>query len=284
MTLKKIKRQKLKNKNLKKKNVLIVGGTGQIGEVLKKSLKKSSYRVSATTRHREIKKKDLLYLDLEKPNFEIDFTKFDFVIICAAITNIAKCETQYLKCKKINYKNTITLINKCVKSKCFTIFISSNAVFDGRKKFYKSADARNPVSKYGEFKLLVEKYIEDLPSNKACVLRLTKVITNKTTLIQNWKKNLKNGKIIKVFNNKFISPVKIKDLNAAIQKIIENKKSGIFQLGGKKEISYYEYAKKIFSSDPNMKKNIIPLESSKQKIYTLHNSLMTNIPQKNKKY
>lgn len=283
MTLKKIKIQKLKNKNLKKRNVLIVGGTGQIGEVIKKNLDKSLYAISTTTRHNNKKKNNQFYLDLEKTKFKIDFTKFDFVILCAAITNISECEYQHLKCKKINYKNTIKLIDLCIKSKCFTIFLSSNAVFDGKKKFYKSTDIRNPISKYGEYKLLVENYIKKLPANKACILRLTKLITDKTTLIQNWKKNAKNKKNIKVFKNKFISPIKIKDLIVAIQRIIENKKSGIFQLGGSKEISYYEYAKKIFSSDPNMKKKIIPIETDKKKIYTFHNSLVTNIPLKIKK-
>lgn len=265
------------NVQYKYKNVLVIGVNSQIGSELFKKLKKESYNVYGTTRKAEKTEEDFLYFDLSKPNFDTDLTKYDCVVICAAITNIAQCESDPDTCEQINSINTIALIDKCVKSKCFVIFLSTNAVFDGKKPFYKHTDTTGPVSKYGEFKLTVEQYIQDLPSNSACVLRLTKVISDNTPLIQNWKTDAESGKLIKAYSNRFISPVYIKDVIDSIFLLINHKQNGIFQLGGSEEISFYEYAIKIFSAEPNILSKISATVADTS-FTESHSSLKTFLP------
>ena len=269
--------------NSKSKSVLIVGANSQIGSALIKQLRKESYTVFGTTRNIEKKDKDLLYFDLSEPNLNIDFFKFECVIICAAITNIAECESHPEMCERINLINTIALIDKCVLSKCFVIFLSSNAVFDGTKPFYRHTEATSPITKYGEFKLNVEKYIQDLSQNDACILRLTKVITDSTPFIQNWKAAAKNGNEIKAFSNRLISPIEIEDVVNSIQLLIERRQSGTFQLGGREEISFYEYAKKLFSSEPSILGKIVSIPNAESTI-AKHNSLATFLPYSKSSY
>jgi dTDP-4-dehydrorhamnose reductase len=121
---------------------------------------------------------------LANPEYNLDFSNYECVIICAAITNIAYCETDPENCERINSINTIKLIERCVDSNCFVIFLSSNAVFDGSKQFYNHTDPPNPNTFYGKSKLLVENYIQSLNTNQACILRLTKVITEYSQFIQ----------------------------------------------------------------------------------------------------
>ena len=223
-----------------------------------------------------------MYFDLSEPNLNIDFSKYECVILCAAITNIAQCESEPEKCERINSINTIALIEKCVASKCFVIFLSSNAVFDGKKPFYKHTDTTSPTTKYGEFKLNVEKYIQDLPQNDACVLRLTKVITDRTPFIQNWKAAAENGNEIKAFSNRLISPIDIEDVVDSIQLLVERKNSGIFQLGSSEEISFYEFAKKIFTSEPNTLSKIVATQAPSIESNIAYNSLAMNLPTKEK--
>jgi dTDP-4-dehydrorhamnose reductase len=261
----------------KSKSVLVVGANSQIGTALIKHLRKESYSVFGTTRNFEKEDKQLLYFDLSEPDFNIDFSKYECVIICSAMTNIAQCESEPEKCEKINSINTIALIEKCVASNCFVIFLSSNAVFDGKKSFYKHTEMTNPITKYGEFKLNVEKYIQNLPQNNACALRLTKVITDRNPFIQKWKAAAVNGNEIKAFSNRLISPIEIKDVVDSIQLLIERKKSGIFQLGSNEEISFFEYAKKIFASEPSMLSKIVSTYAAESTI-TTHSSLATFLP------
>jgi len=269
--------------NNKSRNVLVVGANSQIGSALIEHLRKESYNVFGTTRDVKNNNKDLLYFDFSEPNLSIDFTKYECVIICAAITNIAQCESEPEKCERINTTNTIALIDRCVISKCFVIFLSSNAVFDGKKPFYKHTDTTSPITKYGNFKLIVEKYIQALPLNKACVLRLTKVVTENTPFIQNWKTAAEKGEEVKAFRNRLISPIAIEDVVDSLQLLVERKNSGIFQLGGCEEISFYEYAKKVFSSNPNILSNIVAIDAT-EPIAADHSSLTTFLPYEKNSY
>jgi dTDP-4-dehydrorhamnose reductase len=267
-------------RNNKSKSILVVGANSQIGSALIKHLRKEFYNVYGTTRNVENNDKDLLYLDLSEPTFNIDFCEFDCAIICAAITNIAKCESEPELCEKINSTNTIALIDECISSKCFVIFLSSNAVFDGKKSFYKHTDATNPTTKYGELKLSVEKYIKALPSDGACILRLTQVITDRTPFIENWKTAAKNGNEIKAFNNRLISPVRIGHVVDAIQLLVQRKSSGVFQLGSREEISFFDYAREIFSSEANMLSKVVAAQAFLTESGITHNSLAINLPTK----
>jgi len=84
------------------KNVLVIGVNSQIGSELFKKLKKESYNVSGTTRKTEKTEEDFFHFDLSNPDFDTDLTKYDCVIICAGITNIAQCEFEPDTCEKIN--------------------------------------------------------------------------------------------------------------------------------------------------------------------------------------
>jgi len=262
------------------KTVLIIGIDSEIGSNLKKLLLQNGFMVEGTSRKKAIQSNEVFYFDLKKPNFELLNKKFDFVIICAAITNILQCEENRFESKKINVFNTIKLIKNAIKNSSFVIFLSSNAVFDGAKSFYKYSDVTCPKTKYGEFKNTVEEYIKNNTDENACVLRLTKVISKDTLFIQNWKEDLVKGFYISAYTNKFISPVTIEDTILAIQTLINNKKSGIFQLGGNEEMSYFDFAKSYFSSFPNSRKLIKAEVANESNIFSKFNSLETHLPKK----
>lgn len=266
-----------KNNN-KKGNVLIVGVDSQIGLALIRHLNKETYKVYGTSRQIEKCKDNVFYFDLSEPKFNIDLSQFEFVVICAAITNMAKCEEEPEFCEQVNSKNTKALIDKCVDSECFVVFLSSNAVFDGSKAFYKHTDIPDPITKYGNFKLSVEQYIQSLDSGKSCVLRLTKVITDSVPFVQNWKNNAKEGLEVKAFDNRLISPIDIEAVVDSIQLLLERKSGGIFQLGGNEEISFFDYAKRLFSMEPKILNKIVATKAVPENIGTAHNSLTTHLP------
>ena len=265
------------NSNVKNKNILVIGANSQIGSALIKSQLNRYFNVHGTTRHADRTDEYMFFYDLAEPELNLDFFKYEYVIICAAITNIAHCESDPQYCERINTKKTITLIKKCVDSNCFVIFLSSNAVFDGSKQFYKHNDHPNPNTIYGKSKLLVENYIQSLNANQACILRLTKVITESSQFIQNWMNAAEKGEEIKAFSNKFISPIDIKDVIESILILVESKSSGIFQFGGNEEISLFNYAKKIFSSNPKILSQVVETEDINTN-YSKYNSLVTFLP------
>ena len=120
-------------------------------------------------------------------------------------------------------------------------------------------------------------------ANQACILRLTKVITESSQFIQNWINAAEKGEEIKAFSNKFISPINIKDVIDSIMILVERKKSGIFQLGGNEEISFFDYANKIFSSNPKIMSQIVDTLSI-DPANLQYNSLITFLPYEKNSY
>lgn len=258
-----------------RERVLIIGADGQIGKALKEYLIKKKITTFGTTRRKRKHRKNMYYFDLENPDFKYLQNKFTSAVICASTTNISLIEKEPYKHHLINVENTIKLIKEIAKKNIYIIFLSSNLVFNGRKKFYKYNSKTSPTNLYGKFKVLVEEYLTNKLKDKSCILRLTKVITKKTPFIERWKKDAKNSKIIKTFKNRYLSPIDIGNVVDKIHLLIKNKECGIFQLGGNEEISYTEYAYKFFKKF-GYSLNFISAESDKNK--KTFNSLKTHLP------
>ena len=134
----------------------------------------------------------------------------------------------------------------------------------------------NPVNQYGKFKCSVEEYLNT--NKKACILRLTKVISKNTPIIKHWENQLRQGIVIEAYTNKFLSPVSIESVVASIQILIDSKHSGVFQLGSNEEISYFQFAQSYFKDSPNLIKLIRAEKENKSTNSIKFNSLETYLP------
>jgi dTDP-4-dehydrorhamnose reductase len=261
------------------RNILIIGVDSQIGSSLQKTLKYNNFNVFGTTRRRERVNSTTLFFDLANPIIDFYLSQFDTVVICAAITEIQKCEQEAEECERINVKNTIQLIDKCSAQNCFIIFLSSNSVFDGCQPFYNIDAKPNPKSNYGRFKLAVELYIRKNINFSACVLRITKVITDKSHFIEQWNQECIEGKEIVVFTNRFLSPVPVNIVVNSILLLIEKQLSGLYHLGSDEEISYYDYAKQVFAKNEKALSLLKPMSDPSTKGNSIiHDSLTTHLP------
>ena len=254
------------------KNILIIGINSQIGSLLFQTLKDKNINVFGTTRNKEQLSSNILFFDLSNPKFSIDFSKFDSVVICAGL-GIKKCASNPKESEQINVKNTIQLIDHCSKYKCFIVFLSSIKVFIGSEQFYDVDAKQTPDSNYARYKVAVEEYLKKI-NISACVLRITKVITDKTDFIGWWDKELNECKEIIVYTNHFLSPVPTKDVVDAIVLLVNKKSPGLFHIGSNETISYYEYAKKIFANNDKALSLLKPLTDTSP----IYNSLKTRLP------
>jgi dTDP-4-dehydrorhamnose reductase len=90
----------------------------------------------------------------------------DFIIHCAAYTDVALAEKERNECFEVNVDGTKALVDTWVP----LLYISTEYVFDGRKGMYKEDDRTNPVNLYAESKLEGEQEALRNPLNM--VLRL----------------------------------------------------------------------------------------------------------------
>tara|TARA_B100000900_G_scaffold400584_1_gene404385 strand:+ start:805 stop:2250 length:1446 start_codon:yes stop_codon:yes gene_type:complete len=264
-----------------KSPILIIGSQSKIGTALIQDFEKENISYKCTSRDKNLVDKNNFFFDLADPNYDFLDNNFSAAIICAGTTNIQECEDDNGKLEKANVDNTIELIKKASLVSEHVLFLSSNAVFSGEEQFYEIHDNTCPATAYGSWKEAVEIYIKSNLKNVS-ILRLTKIITGKEKFIIEWKENADKQIPINTFKNKFISPLSIKSVVETI-KLIVSRDSGIYHLGGSKEISYTEFANEFFKGDKKTLDLINPisyLEADKK----YFNSLDTFLPTREAQY
>jgi dTDP-4-dehydrorhamnose reductase len=231
----------LSNLNSKKK-FLIIGGDSNIGIELFSFLNLLNCDVSRTTRNHLLLDSSYIYLDLEKiESIDKIQTNYDFVIFCAAMTSVNKCEEIPSIAYDINYHNTFILAEKFIKNGCFTIFFSTSQVFSGINGIEKVQNTTNPITVYGKSKDLLEKKLL-LYNKNVSIIRTTKIIFKKYNLFDSWVSTLESKKPIYPFNDIYFSPISIQYLLSAVTKIINEKIIGLNQISSKNDILYADAA------------------------------------------
>ena len=96
--------------------------------------------------------------------------KPDVVINCAAYTKVDNAEEDYLNAYAVNVEGVQNLVKACKEFGSYIIHISTDYVFDGRKKTpYSEDDKMHPINQYGVTKMLGEFY--PLEYKKGMVIR-----------------------------------------------------------------------------------------------------------------
>ena len=223
--------------------VLIIGGESTIGAALADYYTKNSIPFHASTRNIELASDEHPYIDLVQPLTLRKISDYKSAVICAAVTDMTVCEKTPEKTRVVNIMATIKLIKYLINKKIHIVFLSTNQVFDGEKPMHKPDARRNPINEYGKQKAEVEMFVEN--SSNTAILRLTKVIYPRLELLNKWRNSLSNGISICAFTDMTLSPINIEEVVQKIDSLVSRKATGIYQLSGESDISYYDFAQKF---------------------------------------
>jgi len=233
------------------KRILITGSSGMLGVDLSQELY-HDYKVFGADilRRASFGVCGFYKLDITKKHNVSALIKNlnpDVVIHAAAWTDVDGCELDPKRAYRINSEGTKNVAHACKSIGATLIYISTDFVFDGRRKTpYKEADKTNPLNIYADSKLKGELAIKRI-LKKYLILR-TGWLYGKhgknfvDTIIAKAKKE----KILKVVDDQVGSPTYTKDLAEAIRVLL--KKSidrGIYHVSNSGSVSWYDYAKDI---------------------------------------
>tara|TARA_Y100001968_G_C19404836_1_gene743068 strand:- start:1109 stop:1975 length:867 start_codon:yes stop_codon:yes gene_type:complete len=237
-----------------RKKVLITGGDGQLGSTLTLYLKKY-YEVFSFSHNSNT---SLDITNKEKLGSTISMLEPDYIINCAAFTNVDKNEIDKKNAYSVNVdgiKNIISETDKDTK----IIHISSDYIFDGNKNLYTEDDPPNPINYYGKVKLESENILRS--SNRSFLIFRSSVIYDEShSNFYTWVYNsLVNNKKIKVVTDQISNPTWTWALSEAIYKAMINNLDGIFHYGSDDILSRYEFALKIADNFSFDNRNIIPV-------------------------
>lgn len=244
------------------KNILIFGKNGQLAQSLKQSIKQHHCLFLGRNEcdlldQRDIKKHILSF----KP---------DVIVNSAAYTAVDLAEAEQEDAFLLNRDAPHNMAQIAAEYHIPLIHISTDFVFDGEKKTpYLPADKVNPLGIYGQSKYEGEQAILKAHNN-AIIIRTSWVFSPfgnnfvKTMLRLGCQKDVLN-----IVSDQIGCPTSALDLAKDIMQIIEKKsdfkklEDKVFHYSGEDSLSWYEFAKIIFSyaDDAGLKipSSIIPI-------------------------
>ena len=186
----------------------------------------------------------------------------DFIIHTAAFTNVDLSEKMREDAWKINVKGVEYIAEAARAIDASIIHISSDYIFDGKDGPYDENAVPNPIGYYGRTKLASENALK-ISGTFYTILRTNVLygtaINSRPDFVRWVIDSLKKYEEIKIVDDQINNPTFIDDLVQAINEVIEFKKTGIYNIGGKEFLSRYEFTKRIAEFFNLNKKLIIPI-------------------------
>ncbi len=240
-------------------NILVLGGTGQLGQCLQKV--GSERNIISITFADEIVGN---ILDMKVLEDLFIHEKPEYVINCAAYTAVDKAEDEVDLSRKINRDGAENIANLCLKFDATMLQVSTDFIFEGNvPSLLKETDPTVPISIYGLTKLEGEKAVEAV-LKKYYIIRTAWLYSEfagnfmKTMLRLGTERDS-----LGIIADQIGSPTYGVDLAGALLDIIasEKKAYGIYHYSNEGAISWYDFAQAIFELG-NVNVIVNPLKTS----------------------
>jgi len=253
------------------KKILVVGSHGLLGSTLVKLLMTKGFEVAISDISDDggidITKKDSVSAKFEE-------TKPDFVVNCAAYTNVEACEDEQNLplATAVNADGPKNLAEICIERGINLIHISTDYVFGENKPdgYFEDHQPYSALNKYGETKVQGEQNIINLMgglgmadlSNSTNSLSASDFVRQNpliyivrtsalfgegaTNFIAKILQFAKEKEFLEVVTDEIVSPTYVKDLSEGIAYLIENQpRAGIYHYSGEGSCTRNEFAKEI---------------------------------------
>lgn len=222
---------------MSKKRVLVVGGTGYLGQHLLQGFSEiEGHPFDLAFTHHSTPPQPLVHAIPHSRAFHVNlqsgegfeaisrsFGQPHVVVNCAAISVPRSCEMDPAAAMSINVPSSLVKwLLSFEESNTLLIHLSTDQVYEGVKSFYKEEDETVPVNVYGKSKVAAEQFISTNFSNYA-ILRSSIIIgpqaispVPKSLPIQWIDGVLSRGDKMDFFYDEFRCPVYVKDVVAII--------------------------------------------------------------------
>ena len=240
--------------------VLVTGGRGQLAKCIKMASKRradlnisfedsSLFDITNSSQMR-------VYLSKNKD--------FEFLINCAAYTNVDLAEKNKDKAYQVNAEGAEKLAKLCKEFNIKLVHISTDFVFDGSNtRPYKETDVPNPSSVYGASKLQGEKNIMERLSSYFIIRTSWLYSEFGSNFVKTILRLADTQKEIKVVSDQIGSPTNAHDLADFLLEIISINSTnyGTYHFSNTGETSWYGFAEEVFRIC-NVSADLRPISSS----------------------
>jgi len=234
--------------------VLVTGAAGMLGIDLMAGLRTGHQAVGVDLEHRSGARSDVagILTDnfdiLDEPAIRSRVAEIspDWVIHCAAYTNVDGCEKEPDKAYAVNAEGSKNVAKACWGADARMLYVSTDYVYDGKKNEpYSEADPVNPLNVYGGSKLRgEEEVLAVLPG--ALIVRTSWLFgLNGPNFVEAILAQVGRRDELDVVSDQVGSPTYTPDLADGLVRLIEAGASGVVNVSNEGMCSWFDYAVKI---------------------------------------
>ncbi|HMA05154.1 MAG TPA: SDR family oxidoreductase [Methanomicrobiales archaeon] len=179
----------------------------------------------------------------------------EWIVHCAAVTNVDWCEDHPAECHSVNEEATRTLARAARDHGSSMTYISTDAVYRGSDGNYDEGSPADPVNVYGRSKLAGENAVREVLGDPL-ILRTNIFGWNlqpKHSIAEWFLSGLEAGKRVPGFTDVLFSPLLVNSLSEIILDLMDARKTGTFNAGCVRPCSKYEFGRMLaetFHLDP----------------------------------
>jgi dTDP-4-dehydrorhamnose reductase len=172
-------------------------------------------------------------------------------------------EHHYAESVESNLVGTLNVSSACRRSGCHMVYVSTNAVFDGKSAPYKETDPVAPVNKYGQLKVECER-LGSATLERCTILRPILMygwnhqVTRPNTATWIYDKLLR-GEEVEMVDDVTENPLYNIQCGHALWSVARHKPHGVIHAAGKDPANRYEFAlavAEVFGLDAGLVKRV----------------------------
>lgn len=236
--------------------VLILGAQGMLGHDL----------VEVFSKEYDVTDLDIDDLDITRQGSTRKAIKElspDVVINAAGYTDVDGCEKKINKAFAVNGQGTKNVAKGCRDNGSKLIYFSTDYIFDGAKGSpYSEDDPPNPLSIYGESKLMGERYIEEILDDYLIVRTQWLYGVHGRNFVETILALADERDHIEVVHDQEGSPTYTADLSRAIADLVTKDLRGTFHVSNSGSCSWYDFALEIIRLANSSQVEIVPISSA----------------------
>lgn len=181
----------------------------------------------------------------------------DWVVHCAALTDVDRCEDVPEFAQRINAGLAGAMAAGAADVGARLLHLSTDAVFDGRRGGYAESDVPSPVNQYGESKLRGEGAVHS--ANPDALIVRTNFFTwpapDRDGLAGWMLGRLMTGQSLPGFVDVEFNPIVASLLAEILLELLSTRLSGLYHVAGRTCLSKYDFAlalARAMGSDPQL--------------------------------
>jgi dTDP-4-dehydrorhamnose reductase len=188
----------------------------------------------------------------------LDATQPAWLINCAALANLEKCEEDPVQARNLNTDLPGELAAACAERDIRFVHISTDSVFDGTKEgFYTEEDRPSPPGVYSQTKLDGERAVQE--ANPGSMIARVNFygwsLGGRRSLAEFFVNNLREGKNVNGFTDVIFCPILVNVTACLLLEMLQKNLSGLYHLVGAQPMSKYQFGVEVartFGLDENL--------------------------------